>query len=135
MVILKQVSLFLVLISLLGGCADKQLTQLGPQFWQGIDFVIETRPTRIQAGMNEVIVIASREKYKPGVGLVVSIRVDEKLDWRQAIQDGYTGVYRRAILVSDPEQDVLAVHVRNIRAEQGEEKETILYFPLKPAAR
>lgn len=134
MLLLKQVLFSLILILLLGACADKEALRLGPQYWQGIDFVVETRPSPIQKGMNEFMVIASRDKIKPGVGLVVSFRVDQKLAWRQAIQDGYTGVYRRAIRVNDPERDVLAVHIRNIRVEPGEEVETTLYFPLKSRA-
>ena len=51
----------------------------------------------------------------------------------QAIQDGFSGVYRRAIRVYDPEHDVLAVHVRKnskVSNDAGTEKETVLYFPL-----
>lgn len=118
------------LLVLLTACADKEAMRLGPQQWQGIQFVVETRPTPIRPGMNEFIVIATREKGRPGVGLIVSLRVDKAVDWRQAIQDGYTGVYRRAIRVNQPSRDVLSVYIRNTKAEAGEETETTLYFPL-----
>jgi hypothetical protein len=81
--------------------------------------------------MNEFIVIVSRESYKPGVDFIVTIRVDKNVEWRQAIQDGYTGVYRRAIRVNNPQKDILAVHLRkNNKDNEGKEIETDLYFPL-----
>ncbi len=121
--------LFLLAIS---GCADEQAVLLGPQQWQDLEFVVETRPSPVRMGMNEFVVIASREVYKPGVGLIVDIRANEKIAWRQAIQDGFTGVYRRAIRVNNPQTDVLAVHVRRDKKSQSKDKEneTTLYFPL-----
>jgi hypothetical protein len=110
------------------GCGNEQAVSLGPQEWEGLQFVVESRPSPIRVGMNEFIVIASRDEYKPGVGLVVSLQVSKEDKWRQAIQDGFTGVYRRAVRVTDPQRDVLAVHVR-----KGEEAETTLYFPFGQA--
>lgn len=118
-----------LLLALLA-CADKEALSLGPQQWQGMQFVVETRPTPLRAGMNEFIVIATRERGRPGVDLIVSIRANENIAWRQAIQDGYTGVYRRAIRVNDPQRDVLSVQIRNTKPEEGEAAETTLYFPL-----
>ena len=115
----------------ISGCTDDKAVRLGPQKWRDMEIVVETRPSPIVEGMNEFIVIASRESYKPGVDLVVTIRVDERVDWRQAIQDGYTGVYRRAIRVNDPQKDILAIHLRkNKKDNEGKEIETVLYFPL-----
>lgn len=113
------------------GCGDELPVRLGPQQWNDLEFIVEARPTPIRAGMTEFIVIASREKVKPGVGIIVSLRVDEKAEWTQAIQDGYTGVYRRAVRVNNPLTDILAVRVRKSKIEnEGDENETILYFPL-----
>ncbi len=69
--------------------------------------------------------------YKPGVGLVVMMRVGKNEKWRQGIQDGFTGVYRRAVKVDDPATQSLTVHVRRSKGEE----ETTLIFPLnqKPA--
>jgi hypothetical protein len=126
---------FALLVILFTACGSDEVVRLGPQYWNDLQIVVETRPPRIRAGMNEFIVIASRERNKPGVGLVVSIRAEEKGEWRQAIQDGYTGVYRRAVKVSDPHNDVLSVHIRNTKASSEEEEaETILQFPLAPVA-
>ena len=130
---MKWLSLFLLPAIALGlsGCGSEQPVRLGPQGWQDLEFIVEARPTPIRAGMTEFIVIASREKVKPGVGIIVSLRVDDKTEWKQAIQDGYTGVYRRAIKVINPQTDILAVQVRNAeRDDKDGENETILYFPL-----
>jgi len=129
---MKRFGFLALFILVLFGCADEQAVLLGPQQWQDLEFFVETRPSPIRVGMNEIIVIASRDVYKPGIGLIVTIRTDEKIAWRQAIQDGYTGVYRRAIRINHPRTDVLAVHVRRDKKSQRENKEneTVLYFPL-----
>jgi hypothetical protein len=114
------------LIAMLFACADKQAVVLGPQQWQDLEFRVEVRPSPPRAGMNEFIVIASREVYKPGVGLIIKIRADEKGEWRQAIQDGFTGVYRRAVRVDDPQTQSLSMHVRRSNGDD----ETLLSFPL-----
>lgn len=123
--------LLYIVVPLLAGCGGDNVLTLGPQNWNELQFIVEARPTPVRTGMNEFIVIATREKGLPGYELIVSIRADEKAEWRQAIQDGYTGVYRRAIRVNDPLSDVLAVNVRYTKKENhAGESETILYFPL-----
>lgn len=118
-------------LAALVACADDKAVVLGPQQWQDLVFRIETRPSPLRVGMNEFIVIASREVYKPGVGLVVTLRVGENGEWRQAIQDGFTGVYRRSVRVDDPLTQSLTMHVRR----SANDEETQLIFPLnqKPA--
>jgi len=131
--VMLRASVVLLLALLLVACADEAATRLGPQQWQDIEFVVETRPSPIRVGMNEFIVIANREVYKPGVGLVVSLRIDDDQEWRQAIQDGFTGVYRRALRVDDPQNQSLVVHVRRAKTEGGEGNETTLSFPFSQA--
>jgi len=114
---------------LLSACSNEQSVILGPQQWQDLGFRVETRPSPLQVGMNEFIVIASRGEYKPGVGLVVMLRVGESGEWRQAIQDGFTGVYRRAVKVDDPTTQSLSVHVRRAKSDDKSD-ETVLFFPL-----
>jgi hypothetical protein len=116
-----------VLAAGLFGCSDKGAVVLGPQQWEDLELRVEARPSPIRVGMNEFIVIASREVYKPGVGLIVDIRASEQAEWRQAIQDGFTGVYRRAVQVDDPQTQSLSVHVRR---SDNENDETVLTFPL-----
>lgn len=120
--------LFFVLAfaGLLTACADKNAVVLGPQQWQNLTFRVETRPSPLRVGMNEFIVIANRDGDKIGVDLVITMRVGERGEWRQAIQDGFSGVYRRAVQVDDPATQTLHVHVRR---KQGND-ETMLLFSL-----
>ena len=120
--------LLLVLSGLLVACAGDDAVLLGPQEWDEAHFIVESRPSPIRRGMTEFIVIATRGKSRPGVGFVISLRASEGREWRQAIQDGYTGVYRRAVWVEDPFMGRLAVHVK-----KKDGTETTLYFPF-PAA-
>jgi len=124
-------ALFFIILSagLLSACSNERSVILGPQQWQDLNFRVEARPSPPRVGMNEFIVIASHGKYKPGVGLVVMLRVGENEEWRQAIQDGYTGVYRRAAKVDDPATQSLSVHVRRVKGDNKDD-ETVLSFPL-----
>ena len=128
------VILFCTLL-LLEGCGGGKAPLLGPKTWKGIAFTVEPRPSPPRVGMNEFILIANRDGKKPVVDLVVSYRVDKNSDWQQAIQDGFSGVYRRAIHVSDPKNGVLKVQIRKINKEAeykgiDEEKDTVIEFPL-----
>jgi len=118
--------LILLMAVVLAGCSDSPMVVLGPQQWEDLEFRVEVHPSPPSVGMTEFIVIASRDVYKPGVGLVVDIRVDETGKWRQAIQDGFTGVYRRAVFIRDPKTQSLHV---NVRRSTNDDKVS-LSFPL-----
>ena len=126
---LNTARLFLVLLCLalpLGAC-DEPVPVMPAQTWNGIRVEIETRPPQLGVGMNEFLIMATREKHHevPAHDLIVSLAINDDGHWEQAIQDGFVGVYRRALRVSDPAQDVLLV-----RLERG--KDTgLLRFPLK----
>lgn len=126
---MRTIWLLLLSGSLLSSCADENAVRLGPQEWDETRFIVESRPSPVSRGMTEFIVIATRGSAKPGVGYIVSLRASEEKPWKQAIQDGYTGVYRRAVWVEDPQAGRLEVHVR-----KGDEKETTLYFPFQAEA-
>jgi hypothetical protein len=120
---------------LVNGCGGGKAVLLGPKTWKGIVFTVEPRPFPLRVGMNEFILIANRNGKKPVVDLVVSYRVDKNSDWQQAIQDGFSGVYRRAIHVGDPKNGVLEVQIRKINKEAeykgiDQEIDTVLHFPL-----
>lgn len=119
----------MVLMGLLAACTSEGVVTYGPQQWDETQFVVEARPAPVRAGMNEFIVIATRERSRPGVGYVVSLRIGGSGEWRQAMQDGYTGVYRRSARIVDPAADVLQVQVRKSRSDAV----TVLYFPLGKA--
>jgi len=99
---------------------------LPSQSWEGIRINVETRPERLQKGMNEFLVLASKtDRDIPVHDLIISLAINDSEQWQQAIQDGHVGAYRRAMRVMDPTSDVLLV-----RIERG--KETgILRFPLR----
>lgn len=122
----RTLAVIFLLVVLLVACADDQAVVLGPQQWKNLVFKVETRPSPLRVGMNEFIVIANRDGDKIGVDLVIMMRVGERGEWRQAIQDGFSGVYRRAVQVDDPTMQSLHVHVYR----KKEEDETMLIFPL-----
>ncbi|MDQ6963489.1 MAG: hypothetical protein Q9M13_01065 [Mariprofundales bacterium] len=96
-----------------------------PQQWQGIGFRIETRPTEVSNGMNEFLVIASRQQHGFINDLVVHIRTTHSR-WKQAIPDGALGVFRRALPVKDRYHDQLFVRIER-NGHEG-----LLRFDLMP---
>ncbi len=124
---IKASALLLLLPLMLAGCAGGEDTPLFPtKSWDDIEVTIQTRPPRVKAGMIEFMVLAAVKGRKPANDLVVSLRIEGRKKWHQAIQDGFLGVYRRVVNVRDPAKDVLAVKLRIKKTD----KEKILYFPL-----
>ncbi len=112
---------------LLIGCAGSDDTPTLPiKHWGDIEVTVETRPPKVKVGMVEFVVITATKGVKPTNELVVSLRMEGREKWHQAIQDGFLGVYRRVVNVRDPAKDVLAVKLRVKRTDD----EKILYFPL-----
>lgn len=93
-----------------------------------MDVRIETHPNPPLAGMSEIVVIVTGPHGKPTHDLIISLRGNESMPWVQAIQDGFIGVYRRAVDIGEGETVVLQV-----RLQQGTEQKVLL-FPLKLAA-
>lgn len=112
---------------LLAGCAPENLRTLPEQQWQDITVHIEARPTPLEPGTSEFWVILNDPRGLPVFDVMVNLRADAG-DWQQAIQDGHTGVYRRAVLVKDPANASLTVRLRR-REQSGE-----LVYPLAPIA-
>ncbi len=88
---------------------------------------IETHPNPPLAGMSEIVVIVTGPHGRPTGNLIVSLRGGESQPWTQAIQDGFIGVYRRAVDIG--ESNSAAVQVR---LQEGTEQK-VLFFPLKLA--
>lgn len=112
----------------LSGCSEDPGIAVPAQRWKDMEIRVETRPPMPQPGMNEFLIIATLGRNRPGFDLLVSIRTRDGDPWRQAIQDGRTGVYRRALAIGDPATARLTVLLK----QKGEE--TILEFPLQAAA-
>ncbi|MDP1708378.1 MAG: hypothetical protein Q8L89_04860 [Gammaproteobacteria bacterium] len=101
-------------------------SRLPTQVWQDVTVGLETRPAPVVAGMNEFLVSAVRPTGAAEYNLLVFIRMDDDQPWVQAIQDGHTGVFRRAIAVRGDAPHTL--RVRLVRAGQ----EGALAFELPP---
>lgn len=121
---LKAAGLFC--LALLIGACEGPVPTMPSQTWNDIRVSVETRPPQAGVGMNEFLIVASRGKDRdiPAHDLIVSLAINDGGHWEQAIQDGFVGVYRRAMKVSDPRRDVLLV-----RLEHGKDS-ALLRFPL-----
>ncbi|MFP5344046.1 MAG: hypothetical protein ACLGGU_00035 [Gammaproteobacteria bacterium] len=106
---------------LLAACGADE-ARLPVQEWQGVTIGVETRPAPVVVGMNEFLVSA-RGARGAVHDLLIFIRMGDDKSWTQAIQDGHTGVYRRALEVQGAG---LTLQVRVKRAGQ----ETVLSFAL-----
>ncbi|ALP51742.1 hypothetical protein Tel_00510 [Candidatus Tenderia electrophaga] len=120
-------SLIVVLIMLLlSACSEPDPRFLMvPQQWNDTVVQIESRPTPIRPGMNEFLIMATTERGRPVPDLVVSLRAATDDEWQQAIQDGHSGVYRRALRVPPGAPSVL-VQLRKTHSDE----EAVLEFPI-----
>ena len=120
-----------ILIALLSVCAvacGTDESRLPVQRWQDVEIGVETRPAPVVVGMNEFLISGIRPPRRAAHDLLVFIRMRDEDPWVQSIQDGHTGVYRRALNVGDGPQ------ILQVRLKQGAE-ETVLRYPLpRPAA-
>lgn len=85
---------------------------------------VESRPSPPRTGMNEFLVMTTGERGRPVYDLIVSLRTDDHDEWKQAIQDGQVGVYRRAAEVAPGIRSTLQVQIRR------NDVESTLRFPL-----
>lgn len=115
--------LFVVCLTACSGPDPRYMME--PLKWGDVVVKVETRPMPVRTGMNEFLVIATTERGRPVFDMIVSLRADHRLDWAQGIQDGHSGVYRKAALVPEGATH-LYVQLRKHGTEEGE----ILAFPL-----
>lgn len=123
-------AILLILIAAgLVACNDgTNVLSIPSQHWKENVVRIETHPNPPLAGMSEIVVIITGPHGKPTGDLIVSLRGKESDPWIQAIQDGFIGVYRRAVDLGEGDSAVVQV-----RLQQGAEQQ-VLRFPLKLAA-
>lgn len=82
------------------------------EHWDIWQVRLETRPHPIEAGHDEFLLhIVGPQNRLPG-GMIVRYRMDPKDDWIQAMPDGLSDVFRRALVVKDPETAKLYVHLQ-----------------------
>ncbi len=119
----------ILMLALLSGCSSDRVVDSVAQHWQGLEIRVESRPSPPVAGMNEFLVIVTDQRGQSAWDCKVSVRTAQTDPWKQSIQDGRVGVYRRAALVEPGERSVLQVQIsRN-------EDETVLRFPLNLEGR
>lgn len=118
----------LVLLAMLSACGEGADANIPPQQWQNLNVQVETRPSPPETGMDEILVVVTDERGRPGNELVVSLRSSDQDRWVQAIEDGGLGVYRRAVALAPGERSVLQVQLKNKDAKGT------LRFPLKVSA-
>lgn len=123
-------AILLILIAAgLVACNDEtKVLSIPSQHWKESVVRIETHPNPPLAGMSEIVVIITGPHGKPTGDLIVSLRGKESDPWIQAIQDGFIGVYRRAVDIGGGDSAVVQV-----RLQQGAEQQ-VLRFPIKLAA-
>ncbi len=128
---LKGLLFWLTLSLLLAACSEDYApgsNAILPQYFDGIQLRLESRPEPVRAGMNEFLVIATTKRGLAAYNMVISLRTREQSEWRQAIEDGESGVYRRALLLRRGD-NALLVEVRQPR--RGKTK--VFRFPIQLA--
>lgn len=113
-----------LLLAMLAACSGSHAQDPPPQRWQDAEVRVESRPSPPHAGMNEFLVMVTNSRGKPAHNLVVSFRANDHDDWKQAIQDGEMGVYRRAVRMEARPDSALQVQI------SGGGAEGVLYFPV-----
>jgi hypothetical protein len=114
-----------LLATVLAACNDGAASpSIPPQHWKQMVVRIEIHPSPPLAGMSEVVVIITGPHGRPAGDLIVSLRGTESAPWVQAIEDGYIGVYRRAVDIGENKKGVIQVQIR-----QGAEQKVLL-FPI-----
>ncbi|NDU85577.1 MAG: hypothetical protein G3H99_03075 [Ferrovum sp.] len=113
---------------LASACGQPETTQADTQAqqWQDWQVQVQTRPSPPQDGMDEFLIIVTGAHEHPGSGCLVDIRTASADPWKQAIQDGRVGVYRRAALVSPGERRTVQVRLQCAKDQES----GVLYFPL-----
>ena len=119
-----KVLIAVILLSAVSGCGRDAAYLLPPQIWNETEFLVEIRPGAPRVGMNEFVVISTQTDGAPGYNYVITIKTNLSDSASQMIQDGHSGVYRRAIEVKDPANEVLVVQITH-------KKETDLNTELK----
>ena len=126
--------IFLCIIAILSACTTEIPTTATTK-WGDYTFRLEARPPIITKGMVELLTIVDFQENLRGWDLILYYRIGPTGRWVQAIQDGHTGVYRRAMKIKDPETDVLYLHVKKNQTPEEKVKnqkrqETVITYPL-----
>jgi len=128
LIVTTKIILLVFAIAVLPSCSRSDAYILVPQRWNENEILVEIRPGAPRHGMNEFVVVATNYKTGvPGYEYIVSLKMNTGERWHQMIQDGHSGVYRRAIEVKDPVNGVLVVQIKHTREKN---KKAELNYPL-----
>lgn len=105
------------------GCGSDAAGSLGQQTLGNMVIEVQCRPTPVTVGMNEFLVLATDKNGAPAHDLMVDLRMRDGDIWQQAIQDGFSGVYRKALGVRSM-QEQLQVRIKRKGTM------TVLHYPL-----
>ncbi len=122
---MKFLAALVLTFSLLGCSDDIPIYRFTPQQWGDVIITIEARPGPTAGSVCEFLIMASFANNTPAHSMMVSIRMNDQGPWKQAIQDGMVGVYRRSDRVNSLDTDVLAIQLKR-KGEEG-----VLRFALK----
>jgi len=92
--------------------------------WRDLQVHVESRSYGPIPEMKELLVFINRGRVLPAWDCRVDLRTSDADPWKQAIEDGHVGVYRRAAKVDAQEHSMLQVWIR------AEGNETVLHIPL-----
>ena len=96
--------------------------------WRDLDVHVESRSYSPIPEMRELLVFVNRNRVLPAWDCRVDLRTSDADPWKQAIEDGRVGVYRRAAKVDRHEHSVLQIRIR------AEGSETVLRIALNSQA-
>jgi hypothetical protein len=109
------------------GCGGE--TQESPELhWLDLQVHVESRSYGPIPAMKELLVFVNRHGSQPAWDCRIDLRTSDADPWKQAIEDGRVGVYRRAALVDERQHSVLQIWIH------AEGNETVLRVPLMPQA-
>lgn len=102
-------------------------------YWGDLQIHVESRSYSPVPNMRELLVFINRGPTLPAWDCRVDLRTSDADPWKQAIEDGHVGVYRRALTVDGHDHAVLQIWIRRAG------NETVLRVPLiqrsAPAAK
>jgi len=107
------VAMMMLVSGLLSACGGDD-TFFQERQWNTLDIKLETRPHPIRAGHNEFLLHLTRmiKGAHLATGAVVRYRLHPQDDWIEAMPDGMSDVFRRALDVRNPASAKLYVHLR-----------------------
>lgn len=80
--------------------------------WQDWNIKLETRPHPIVAGHDEFLLHVVGSDRRLPRGMMVHYRMSPRDAWIQAMPDGLSDIFRRALPVEDPAHAKLYVHLQ-----------------------